>query len=467
MRTILISTLLVAASLILPVAHAQPSNTNTKQLAVLRAQAEKGDAEAQSELAQAFYLGEFGAATNYVEAVKWYRKAAEQNFALAQYNLGVAYREGRALKMDDVEAVKWFRKAAEQNYAGAQYNLGNCYQNGVGVARDHVEAVKWFQRAAEQNDARSQFNLGVFHEHGEGLAKDEAEAVKWYRKAVEQNFAPAQYNLGVCYEFGVGVAKDQAEAVKWYRKAAAQNHAIASYNLGNCYREGLGVARDDVEAVKWLRQAAEQNYAPAQNNLSLCYQGGTGVTTDVVEAYKWVILASAQGNEGAREFAITLERQLTREQQAEGQKRAGDFKPPEVPSSQPWSGESYGKPPVDLRAKAETGDAKAQNELGEVYYAGKLGVAKDSVEAVKWFRKAAEQNFAPAQSNLGICYERGDGVAKYELEAYKWDLLAAAQGDTKSKRNASMLELMLTPEEIAAGKRRTNDWLKQRKNPAR
>ena len=81
--------------------------------------------------------------------------------------------------------------------------------------------------------------------------------------------------------------------------------------------------------------------------------------------------------------------------------------------------------------------------------------------AAKWFRRAAEQNLAAAQSNLGICYERGDGVAKYEVEAYKWFLLAAAQGDTKAKRNATLLELLLSPEEIAEAKERAQAWLEQ------
>ena len=88
--------------------------------------------------------------------------------------------------------------------------------------------------------------------------------------------------------------------------------------------------------------------------------------------------------------------------------------------------------------------------------------------AVKWFRQAAQQNHAVAQSTLGVCYECGDGVAKYEVEAYKWDLLAAAQGDVKAKRNATMLELLMLPEQIAEGKRRAKDWLEQRKKaPAR
>jgi len=38
------------------------------------------------------------------------------------------------------------------------------------------------------------------------------------------------------------------------------------------------------------------------------------------------------------------------------------------------------------------------------------GVAKDEVEAVKWYRKAAEQNYAKAQYDLGFCYYNGEGV---------------------------------------------------------
>ena len=57
-------------------------------------------------------------------------------------------------------------------------------------------------------------------------------------------------------------------------------------------------------------------------------------------------------------------------------------------------------------------DAETQFLLG-VAYANGVGVAKDEAEAVKWYRKAAEQNHAQAQYNLGVCYaqwpRRGEG----------------------------------------------------------
>src|SRR6266436_368026 len=87
---------------------------------------------------------------------------------------------------------------------------------------------------------------------------------------------------------------------------------------------------------------------------------------------------------------------------------------------------------ADFRSKAEKGDADAQCHLGDCYYFGK-GVAKDDVEAVKWWRKAAEQNLALAQANLCISYAAGEGVAKDNVEAVKWLRKAAEQNQAHAQ----------------------------------
>ena len=60
MRTTLIPSLLCAVSLLLPCAHARPSEADRQALAQLRAKAEKDDARSQFELGQAFSVGKFG-----------------------------------------------------------------------------------------------------------------------------------------------------------------------------------------------------------------------------------------------------------------------------------------------------------------------------------------------------------------------------------------------------------------------
>jgi TPR repeat protein len=136
------------------------------------------------------------------------------------------YNQGNYL-----QAVKYFQKAADQRYAEAQFYLGVCYVNGQGVAKDAQQAVKYFKMAADQGNAAAQFYLGVCYANGDGVAKAVHQAVKYYMMAADQGHAAAQYNLGVCYADGEGVAKDAQQAVKYYKMAADQGHAVAQHEL--------------------------------------------------------------------------------------------------------------------------------------------------------------------------------------------------------------------------------------------
>jgi TPR repeat protein len=48
----------------------------------------------------------------------------------------------------NAEAVKWYRKAADQGYASAQWGLGEMYYAGRGVPQDYVLAHMWLNLAA-------------------------------------------------------------------------------------------------------------------------------------------------------------------------------------------------------------------------------------------------------------------------------------------------------------------------------
>ncbi|MDR3262633.1 MAG: hypothetical protein LBT78_12495 [Tannerella sp.] len=91
-------------------------------------------------------------------------------------------------------------------------------------------------------------------------------------------------------------------------------------------------------------------------------------------------------------------------------------------------------PLLQLRASAEQGNAKAQNNLGFLYEVGQ-GVPQDDGEAVKWYRKAAEQGHAKAQYNLANHYSRGLGVPQNDAEAVKWYLEAANKGVLNAMNN--------------------------------
>lgn len=88
------------------------------------------------------------------------RPHADPGNAAAQNKLGFNYANGLGVQQDDDEAVKWFRKSAEQEIAEAQYNLGVMYDHGRGVVQSYREAVRWYRKSAEQGFASAQYNLG-------------------------------------------------------------------------------------------------------------------------------------------------------------------------------------------------------------------------------------------------------------------------------------------------------------------
>ena len=402
-----------------------------------------------------------------------YRKWAVQGDAFAQKNLGDCYAQGKGVKKDQQQAVYWYRKSAEQGHAEAQLLLGDYYREGQGVAKDIDQAVSLYQKAAEQGNAAAQYNLGnwfLFNktdkfdnmikevksvesgyldlfsslcdlskkartiddrlavdkkiyeiiaktneldEQEKVLKKEkeesEKEAVKWYCKAADQGHSGAISKLGYCYEYDKGVNKDIAKAVKFYRQAADLGDPEAQIRLAFCYDEGNGVDKDFQEAVKWYRKAAEQGSGIAQNCLGRCYLFGHGVDENSQEAVKWYRKAAEQG--------------IVRAQYELGHMYFnGDKAHKDTKEAIKWyrkAAEHLDNDYIVSEFDKQTFWTEfAQVELGHCYHKGE-GVKKDFKEAVKWYRKAADNGNGLAEFCLGICYKNGWGVNKDLQQAEK------------------------------------------------
>jgi TPR repeat protein len=77
------------------------------------------------------------------------------------------------------------------------------------------------------------------------------------------------------------------------------------------------------------------------------------------------------------------------------------------------------------------------------------GVPENDAEAVKWYRKAADQGHAKAQSNLGVMYYNGDGVPENHVRAYVWLSMAKTQGYEKAKKGVETVKNLMTKQQIA------------------
>ncbi len=124
------------------------------------------------------------------------QRSAHAGDPWAQLNLGAAYDHGMAgVPRDSSRALRWYRKAAEQGLAKAQFNLAHCLVVGCDGGVDARQARIWMRRAAEQGMADAQFLLGVMLAEGLGGDVDRAQARHWLQKAVVGGQADAAQYL--------------------------------------------------------------------------------------------------------------------------------------------------------------------------------------------------------------------------------------------------------------------------------
>ena len=308
----------------------------------LRAEAAKGDAEAQFSLGGIYLLmaHDDNGSSRYAKlAAEWFEKAAAQGHAGARHNLGALCEAGAGVPRNCKLAAMWYQKAAEQGDMESQSVLGGMYFKGQGVSKDFDLAAKWYRKAADQGYAEAQMFLGVMYARGKGVPKDIGIARGWFLKAAEKGNTKAAYLLGAIYADGEGTPIDLAMAMRWYQKAADQGDAKAQFAIGNMHYRGRGVPSNIQLALDWFRKAAMQGYPEAQGQLGDLYYEGLGVSKNRKLAADW------------------------------------------------------------YRKSARQGDAMSQKMLGDMYAAGD-GVPRDVKIARHWYQKAAKQGDAEAKKGL-------------------------------------------------------------------
>ena len=219
------------------------------------------------------------------ESADCLRQAAELGQPWAQLYYGGTLKKGVGVEQNPTAAVEWFRKSADQNCAIAFFELGVCYENGEGVAQDLNEAEAWYRKALDAGigeeaqaaldrveqlkaeatpEAEAERLLIKAQELFDRRDKD-VECAELLRQSAELGNAWAQVSYGRFLCKGIGTALDPALAVEWFRKSADQGCPDAFYALGICYENGEGVAQDFDEAIAWYRKAVDTDIPEAQS----------------------------------------------------------------------------------------------------------------------------------------------------------------------------------------------------------
>ena len=165
-------------------------------------------------------------------------------------------------------------------------------------------------------------------------AFDHARAVELLRAPARRGNVQAQRMLGWMYNNGQGVERNEREAARWYcesvRKDPWDDAPCPWFTL--LVREEPGVIWESLNPVgveRWRNylQAADQGDADAQVILGLLYTSALETDRDLVEAYMWFALAAEQFHPTAGQLLEQLELEMTREQIAEGRRRAREWSP--------------------------------------------------------------------------------------------------------------------------------------------
>lgn len=237
-------------------------------------EARQGSPQAQFKLGEMYNLGQC-VKKDTDSAFLYYEVAANNGHIEAQFKLGNMY----ASTDDNDNAIDWYRKAAEQELAIAQIELARCYFHGLGVHENYPEALFWIYKAVGQGDVKAQYVLGDLLWFGKfGVKQNPTEALKYYHLSAEYGYVNAQCWLVSIYESGsMGVNPDVNEAIKWSQKLHENNcgrlYPTIYESLGNLYK-GLN---DYTSALDWYRIGHELGVSWATYNLGLMYEEGQGV----------------------------------------------------------------------------------------------------------------------------------------------------------------------------------------------
>ena len=232
----------------------------------------------------------------FITAVEWYKKSANQKKAGAQFNIGRLYdkRYGKhnGITANDAIAKKWYWQAVnntdDAKANGRKYALFNLFlilreegkiEEGKNLLHravdeeidlekspcalaeyyDHkdITAFRLYRISAENGYARAQFALAEYFEEGLFVDKDLKEATKWYQRAADQGDWSAQDRLGECYERLYRETLDERDlknALKYYYKAQHDRHVIHLTNIKNDENGNLMSAEEDNYAERFYKE---------------------------------------------------------------------------------------------------------------------------------------------------------------------------------------------------------------------
>lgn len=254
---------------------------------------------------------------NYRESLKFLLegyKSSHSNYLIAQiYYLGLSTKQDLRL------SLKWYRAASVDDGrpgdwdAKALYALGNFYKNGTAVKKNQIQFIKLLKKASAQGSLRATEDLASFYESGNYVRKDISEAIRLYSRAKKMGSLVAerkilankktfsQKNTSPCahrYDsimtsrrLGQDIGKlAYGSLLTLCLRGGGIGNAEDLFLLGKIYQFGIGVKADSAMAFKYWKQAANKGSINARYALIQVYARGLCPTCKLKNAGPFTIL---------------------------------------------------------------------------------------------------------------------------------------------------------------------------------
>ena len=115
----------------------------------------------------------------------------------AQYNLGIMYKKGLGVPVNNNEAFSWFFLSANQGNILANYALGHSYLKGSGIKQNYKLALKAFKYSALREHPTSRLLIGNMYYQGQGIIVSYSRAFLWWNLAQDLNIDGTSENISM------------------------------------------------------------------------------------------------------------------------------------------------------------------------------------------------------------------------------------------------------------------------------
>ncbi|MCR9111383.1 MAG: sel1 repeat family protein [Rhodobacteraceae bacterium] len=375
---------------------------------------------------------------------EWICRSAREGIPRAQFACGWSYIYAEGTERSLKHGVMWYRRAAENDYAPATYELAKLFYSGREIDATELEAVDWVRTGAELGHGPSQILYGKLLDEGIGVTENDVDAVDQFILAMQD-----QLSRQVSLFLGSGVSDDEDLNTlrdSWNRLLAEHGSSRAAYFIAHGLYQGYSSEgrENNREALRWFIKSAEMGSASAAWELARIFgneaQASDGYhpagKQDLSESYYWDRRALELGWQGANYYLARLH--MNEESPFFDVSRALDLM---------------------LDHHKTAWDAATLYHLGILY--SEESPRQNYDLSAEYFRKAASipggdrySYQSPARRELGQMYATGRGVPKDYIAAYMWLNVAADELSYVASR-IDELESKMTPGDIASAQERT------------